>query len=255
MNNLPTTFFRGSASSRTLQRSAMTWAQISTAPYLTSSNPSRRRWSRGFHSRYRSKAANEKIDARNKINYFDQLEVLFFVGVVDQATASLRIYSAECLPMMFANYGRPLSLSLRLVDTLHRYQSPETYVELHGGRSRKLLLGCRTGSKKTRAQLLSRMYPEHVGKPWRDLAQRREVAGSLSEGHAEHRVEARRGDTFTSGLTTLSRLLVGQGSAKHFRDNAFRRVAEAFVNFSWILENNPAKFGLERVQGLREVFR
>jgi hypothetical protein len=41
------------------------------------------------------KSNDERIDASNKIKYLDQLEVPFFVGVVDQATASLKIYSAE----------------------------------------------------------------------------------------------------------------------------------------------------------------
>jgi hypothetical protein len=98
------------------------------------------------------------INVSNKIAYLDQLEVPFFIGVVDQDTAALRIYSAECLPMMFANFGHPGSLSLRLVDEPHRYQSPKTYVEAHGPSSDALLLGRRTDGERTRTQLLSRMH-------------------------------------------------------------------------------------------------
>jgi hypothetical protein len=48
------------------------------------------------------KSSADPLDVSNKIAYLGQLEVPFFVGVVEQATNSLKIYSAECLPMMFA---------------------------------------------------------------------------------------------------------------------------------------------------------
>lgn len=61
------------------------------------------------------KSNADKIEAHNKVQYFHHLEIPFFLGVVDQTTAELKIYSAERLPMMFARYGIPEKLWLRPV--------------------------------------------------------------------------------------------------------------------------------------------
>ena len=46
----------------------------------------------------------------------------------------------------------------------------------------------------------------------------------------------------------------GSGSVKHFRDNALKRIAEAFVNFAWILDNNPSNFNLDEFKVYEKFF-
>ena len=41
------------------------------------------------------KSSGGKIEAHNKIQYFKNLEIPFFIGVINQSAAELRIYSAE----------------------------------------------------------------------------------------------------------------------------------------------------------------
>jgi len=63
------------------------------------------------------KSSKDKIDATGKIAYFEKLELPFFVGVVDQSSLKLSIYSGEYLPIFFAHYGIPQEFKLSLQDT------------------------------------------------------------------------------------------------------------------------------------------
>jgi hypothetical protein len=199
------------------------------------------------------KSNGERIDASNKIKYLDQLEVPFFVGVVDQATASLKIHSAECLPMMFANYGHPVSLSLRLVDKPHRYQSPETYVEPKGASpevaywdtepaARKLVLNC--------FHVCTLNTSESRGEIRPSVETLLAVCRRATLNIGSKRVEENLYEWPNESITVYG----GSGSAKHFRDNALKRIAEAFVNFAWILENDPSKFNPDEFKVYEKFF-
>lgn len=57
------------------------------------------------------KSSRGKIDAKKQIEYFEKLELPFFVGVIDQGSLKLSIYSGEYLPILFSHFGRPQALS------------------------------------------------------------------------------------------------------------------------------------------------
>lgn len=200
------------------------------------------------------KSNAKRIDASNKIAYFGQLEVPFFVGVVEQATNSLKIYSAECLPMMFANYGYPSSLSLQLVDEPNRYQSPNTYLEAHGESpeagywdtlpaGRKLVLKCFHVCTFNTAESRGEIRP--------NVQKLLAVCRRATMNIGSRRVEEHLYEWPNEGITVYG----GSGSVKHFRDNALKRIAEAFVNFAWILDNNPSQFNLDEFKVYIELTR
>src|SRR5271154_961872 len=58
------------------------------------------------------KSNARKFKAHDKVRYLHHLEIPFFLGVVDQAKAQLKIYSAERFPMMTAVFGLPEKLWL-----------------------------------------------------------------------------------------------------------------------------------------------
>jgi hypothetical protein len=62
------------------------------------------------------KSNADKIEVHNKVQYLFHLEIPFFLGIVDQSAAELKIYSAERFPMMTAVYGIPEKLWLRPVE-------------------------------------------------------------------------------------------------------------------------------------------
>jgi hypothetical protein len=49
-------------------------------------------------------------------------------------------------------------------------------------------------------------------------------------------------------------IVAGCGSATHFRNNLYKRLAEAFFNFKWILEAEPDKFRLEEFKIYEKFF-
>ncbi|MGO9256342.1 MAG: hypothetical protein ACLQU1_08590 [Bryobacteraceae bacterium] len=199
------------------------------------------------------KSNADRISAGHQIAYLDQQEVPFFVGVVDQATASLKIHSAECLPMMFANYGYPGSLSLRLVDKPHRYQSPEAYVEAQGASpevgywetepaARKLVLNCFHVCTFSTSESRGEIRPK--------VEELLTVCRRATMNIGSKRVDENLFDWPNEGITVSA----GPESAKHFRDNTLKRLAEAFYNFAWILGKDPSKFDLAEFEEYEKFF-
>ena len=62
------------------------------------------------------KSDSSTFAVSNKIDYLDNLEVPFFVGVVDKADFSLSIYSGEAVPFFFSHHGRPEFLQIELSE-------------------------------------------------------------------------------------------------------------------------------------------
>src|SRR5882757_2755735 len=46
------------------------------------------------------KSNDDPIEFHNKVHYLHNLEIPFFIGVVNQARAEMEVYSAERFPMM-----------------------------------------------------------------------------------------------------------------------------------------------------------
>lgn len=199
------------------------------------------------------KSKGDTIEADNKVKYFDQLEIPFFIGVVDQTANSLSAYSAECLPMMFANYGIPERLSLRLINEEHRYNSPERYAEARGetpevgywateSGKRKLVLNCFHVCTFRTSEGRENIRP-NVEKL---LATCRRATANIGS----RRVDEHLYDWPNEGITVHA----GSGSAKHFRDNMLKRLAEAFANFRWILNSDPSMFNLDEFRIYERFF-
>ncbi|MFN7995329.1 MAG: hypothetical protein U0Q18_17100 [Bryobacteraceae bacterium] len=175
------------------------------------------------------KSNQDRVEFHNKVQFLHNLEIPFFLGVVNQAGAELKVYSAEHFPMMTAVYGLRKKLWLRPVDlddandrwdgetdpegvTLNCYHvcTFSTSEERHDIRPQveKLIALC----QRAAANIRSRRSEEHIYQ-WDDKA------------------------------TTFS-IVAGVGSIQHFRDNVYKRLAEAFYNFEFLLNNQPQNFDL-----------
>src|ERR1700743_675198 len=53
------------------------------------------------------KSSTSRVSMDKKIDYLSRLQMPFFLGVVNQSPPSMRVYSAELLPFLFAHKGRP----------------------------------------------------------------------------------------------------------------------------------------------------
>jgi hypothetical protein len=53
-----------------------------------------------------------------RVQYFRYHTLPFFIAVFDRMTATLSLYSAHYLPMLFSHFGIPTSIRFKLVDSL-----------------------------------------------------------------------------------------------------------------------------------------
>jgi hypothetical protein len=171
------------------------------------------------------KTGAARVAMHNKVDYLSHLELPFFLGVVAPSPPELRVYSATLLPLLFEHHGLPERLWLRpmresFVEDYCRRVEPKGFelacphvvtfgtVDDRATMTPKvdsLLKVCARG----RANIATRINQEHLYEI--------DDVGSLQ-------------------------LLAGPGSAPVFRENFYRRLAEAFCNLAWARENAPATF-------------
>lgn len=173
------------------------------------------------------KTNDDTIAAHNKVPYLRDLEIPFFLGIVDQASAALKIYSAEGFPMMSAVYGYPEKLWLKPV---HQYDPQH----LWRGESAKtgVTLDCPYLCTFTAAETRNDLRPnvERLLKRCR-----RTVANIGARRTEQHFYQA---DDDGKNVSVVA----GCGSLDFFRDNMYKRLAEAFYNFQYMLNRDPARF-------------
>jgi hypothetical protein len=166
------------------------------------------------------KSSLSEVSMDNKIDYLDRLQMPFFIGVVNQSTGVMRVFSAELLPFLFAHKGRPGCLSMlpipasdlnfdNYLDCIesdrYRLRCPEV-AEFRVDEERSML----TPKVETLLGICARAQGN--------------IATRLSEEHIYD----------FDGKGNLQ-ILAGRGSARHFRINLLKRLAEAFLNLDWQL--------------------
>jgi hypothetical protein len=144
------------------------------------------------------------------------LRFRFFIGVVDQTAAELKIYSAERFPMMTAVFGLPEKLWLLPVyDDNHRRAWEGT--DAKSGVTLNCYHVCTFSASEGRYEIQPKVA---------QLLKlcRRAVANIGTRRAEEHIYQIDdEGKNFS--------IVAGCGSVNCFRDNTYRRLAEAFHNF------------------------
>jgi len=176
-----------------------------------------------------------RIEAHNKVKYLHHLEIPFFLGVVDQTKAELKIYSAEHFPMMTATYGLREKLWLRPVESRAEPWDDETDPD---GVTLNCYYVCAFNASEGREEIRPKVA---------DLLNlcNRATANIGSRRVEEHIYHWHNGSVS---------IVAGCGSATHFRNNLYKRLAEAFFNFKWILEAEPNAFNLEEFKIYERFF-
>jgi hypothetical protein len=170
------------------------------------------------------KSSTSEIPADNKIEYLTGLELPFFIGVVSQSPAEMKIYSAELLPLLFAEEGVPAKLSLAPIPA--EEFDPNNYYERKG--TQELRLRCplvtTIGVDDDRPAIAKSVYTLlRICK-----RARANIATRLNEEHIY--------DVDGFGL---HKIVAGSGSALHFRFNFLKRLGEVFLNISQLIGEAP----------------
>ena len=177
------------------------------------------------------KSSKDTIDASGKIEYFQKLELPFFVGVADQSNLKLSIYSGEFLPIFFPHHGIPQNLRLSLENSKVTYENYWTEKEprqftLKMPHVMDLDAREERDSIATKATILTKLCSR--------------ILQNISSGISKEYV-------FKLGDERVA-IFAGPGSAETFRENFYYRLAEAFYNFQWLYLNRPTQFNFAEFQ-------
>jgi len=174
------------------------------------------------------KSSADIISMDNKMDYLSNLEIPFFIGVLNQQEASMRVYSAELLPFLFAHVGTPDRLSILLSPPLDL--GIKNYVERSGPDSLFVRLRC------------PQVAEFRVNEDRLSLNAKVEALHRICE-RTQYNIAARRNEEHIYDIDGKGdiQILAGQGSAKHFRENLMKRLGEVFVNLDWHLNAGVPK--------------
>jgi hypothetical protein len=177
----------------------------------------------------------EIIDMSDKISYLVDLELPFFVGVIDRDHLSLSMYSGENLPMFFSLKGdhhdiKNLSIELSEIDVIGL---DKFYYEK--GKQDYVLRFPKISDIK------ADFHEEEL----------KIVVDNLCEicSFIQRQIASKNNFEYIFDLRGTSpprvEILAGVGSMKFFRENFFKRLAEVFKNLQWLYYNYPARFKQE----------
>jgi hypothetical protein len=168
------------------------------------------------------KSSDADVSADNKIEYLMGLELPFFIGVVTQSPPEIRIYSAELLPLLFSEIGRPTGLSLIPVDVF----DPDNYYEVDSNRDVRLKchLVATLGVNDDRTTLTPKVNA---------------LLGICMRAHGNIATRVNEEHIYDINGKGLYKIVAGPGSALHFRLNFAKRLGEVFYNLLHILGEAP----------------
>lgn len=172
------------------------------------------------------KSSTTSIDLSDKAEFLHQLEVPFFVGVVDRHNMRLAIYSGRGLDLLFAMKGIPRKLVIKLVPSIQN----KTYYEIVDEQQKEYNLNF---------PLITDINGTDVDAQGDQFYSA--MAAECSMIH-ENISSRRRGEFILRFGPDDLRIFAGPGSAQTFRQNFFWRLAEVFYNLEWIYLNKTPQF-------------
>lgn len=188
------------------------------------------------------KSSENEFDVTAKIDYLNNLELPYFIGVVSREKGSMRIYSGEYVPFFFTKVGPPSQLTLQPVETIEYEIFDSSYEEVEDGCYKlKFPFIMEIGVSDD----LDKLIPKAV-----ELIKLSRVIQSniSSKNNHEYIFDFYRNPQ-------KSYIFAGVGSFDVFRENFYKRLAEVFYNFEWIINNRPDYFDLNEYQIYKAVYQ
>ena len=183
------------------------------------------------------KSDKRAFDFSKHIQYLYDLEIPFFVGVVDQKQLRLHIYAGEYIPI-FLCYRSPEKLKIELCEDLN----PKEYFRefTQGGYTLKFPKIIEIGADDNQDNLEEKVTVLS------------EVTSLMHKN-----ISSKKNNEFifqTYGPLSQVFILAGPGSAQVFRDNFKKRLAEVFFNLHWIYEERKEEFEEEEYKAYERIY-
>jgi hypothetical protein len=190
------------------------------------------------------KSNTKPVDVSNKIEYLWNLEIPFFVGVVNREAWTLTIFSGEHIPLLFSHKGKPKKLALEPCDRTDLDRDLASYFAETGPKAYRLRFPrvvevdprSGAGDPQATAEVMSRI----CSVMYDNIASRR---------NGEYVFDIVGSDP--PSVVTFA----GSASVKVFRTNFLKRLAEAFHNLKWIREHRPNEFRVQEFRAYERLFQ
>jgi hypothetical protein len=174
------------------------------------------------------------VELTRKISYLAELEMPYFLGIINKSSLSLTIYSGEYFSQFIS-----LITPNRLFATFKEERSLDYFEDL-GKKNYNLffpkILDIRPNLNNEQVQSITESLTSHCIQIQENISSRRN-----KEYIFKH---------FNSKLISI---ISGRDSSNTFRNNFFMRLAEYFKNLDWIFENRKAVFNKTEFEILEEL--
>lgn len=168
------------------------------------------------------KSDKKRISATKKIGYLNNLEIPFFVGVINRTQTSLTIYSGAWIPHFFALKGPSIKLKLKVCD--NEINSENFHEQIDEG---EYLL------KLPKVfEIIAQETPSDLNKKVEELSV---LCSSIHENIASKKNNENL--YIIPGSKNEPMILAGSGSLQVFRANFYKRLTEVFFNLIWSHKN------------------
>jgi hypothetical protein len=186
------------------------------------------------------KSSESEVSTDNKIDYLLGLELPFFIGVVRQSPPEMNIYSAELLPLLFSERGKPDRLWLAPVA--RSGFDPDRYFEDVGPKEYRLRcpLVVTLSIDDDRSTLASKVDA---------------LLRICSRTHSNIATRVNEEHIYDVDGNGRYRIMAGSGSVHYFQSNFVKRLGEYFYNLLWILNAQPNKFSVDEFQLFETFYR
>ena len=172
------------------------------------------------------KSSENDVDLSSKAGFLEQLELPFFIGVVDRRELSLKIFSGRALHLLFTMIGVPNKLMVKLTPRIqdkHYYETIDEH-QKHYNLMFPFIAEVVAKSIDRDSEMIFPLLADECSLIHQNISSRRVKEYILGFGPDDVRIFA------------------GPGSAPQFRQNFCHRMAEVFYNLEWLFNNSPQQF-------------
>jgi hypothetical protein len=167
------------------------------------------------------KSSRRQFNITNKLEFFDNLEIPFFIGVVNQKKLSISIYSGDVIPELFSLVGLPPSNNDGNITAKAALLENR---EDHGQQPRqtKYIIPFFKIGEIFASDTEERLRPFIEGFSEICLNYQRNIISKKKHQFIFH-----------DAVTMAPKIIYGPGSYQVFRNNFIERLAEVFFNLAW----------------------
>jgi len=185
------------------------------------------------------KSNADPFDFSANITYLQNLEIPFFWGALNESAGQLSVFSGENLPVFLSHVGEVRKLKIK---PLERIQISAPYDP-------------NVGLKYDYTIMFPKILDIHVDSTREELngivEKLQKICSLMHRNISTRKTQEYIFEGYDGQSVTI---LTGTGSAKQYRDNFMKRLAENFCNLKWIYDNCLDEKKHEIEKELKEEF-